>query len=313
MKKILLVGFGNVGKAFRKLVHEKDRAKELESVEIAGIVTTKGLMIGDKDEFVPNKKVSAIEALEEVQPDIVVDMASANYKDGEPSYSLYIKALRRGIHVITTNKAPLALRFKEIMEEAKKHNAKVMFQATVMSGTPSINLYRILPGMKVRRIKGILNGTTNYILTRMYEGLNYDTALKEAQEMGYAERNPELDVNGFDAAAKITILSNVYLDKGITINNVKFEGIKGLDEKAIQRAKEKGAKIKLIAYSDEEITFVRPMEIDRSDPLYNVDGVLNALQIESDIQTITIIGPGAGPINAAYGALADLILLLREK
>lgn len=313
MKKLLLIGFGNVGKAFRRLVHEKDRAKELQNVEIAGIVTTRGLMLGDKDEFEPNKKVNAIEALDEAQPDIVVDMASANYKDGEPSYSLYIKALRRGIHVITANKAPLALKYKDIIEEAEKHNAKVMFQATVMSGTPSVNLYKILPGMKVKKVRGILNGTTNYILSRMYEGLSYLDALKEAQEKGYAEKNPELDVSGFDAAAKITILSNVYLRKSITIHDVKFEGIKDLDESIVKKARSKGVKIKLIAYSDSQTSFVRPMEIDNSDLLYNVDGVLNALQIESDIQSITIIGPGAGPINAAYGALADLILLLRDE
>ncbi|MCY0874180.1 MAG: homoserine dehydrogenase [Acidianus infernus] len=305
--KLLLVGYGNVGKAFRKLLHEK-KVKELENVKIAGIVTTRGLMLKDQETFVPDKKINALEALDEVQPDVVVDMASANYKTGEPSLSLYLTALKRGIHVITTNKAPLALKYKEIINTAISHGSKIFFQATVMSGTPSINLYRILPAMKVRKIRGILNGTTNYILTRMSQGLSFNEALKEAQELGYAERDPTLDINGFDAAGKITILSNVYFSKGISINEVKFEGIGNIE---IGDALKRGNKIKLIAYADENETYVKPMEITKEDFLYNVDGVNNALEIESEIQKITIVGPGAGPLNAAYGAFSDLILLLR--
>ncbi|MCY0882395.1 MAG: homoserine dehydrogenase, partial [Acidianus infernus] len=170
------------------------------------------------------------------------------------------------------------------------------------------NLYRILPAMKVRKIRGILNGTTNYILTRMIQGLSFNEALKEAQELGYAERDPTLDINGFDAAGKITILSNVYFSKGISINEVKFDGIGNIE---IGDALKRGNKIKLIAYADENETYVKPMEITKEDFLYNVDGVNNALEIESDIQKITIVGPGAGPLNAAYGAFSDLILLLR--
>ncbi|ARM76241.1 homoserine dehydrogenase [Acidianus manzaensis] len=309
--KILLLGFGNVGKAFRKLVNEKDRAKELQNVKIIGIVNSKGLMIGDNENFKVDKKIDLLQAIDEVQPDVIVDMLPANYNNGEPSLSLYLNALHKGIHVITTNKAPLALKYSEIMKEAEKHNAKVLFQGTVMSGTPSVNLYKVMPGQRVFRIKGILNGTTNYILTKMYEGLDYNSALKEAQDKGYAERDPELDINGFDAAGKISILTNVYFGKNITIHDVKFEGIKNINNELINKTREKGTKIKLIAYSDGKETYVKPLEIDKNDPLYNVNGVLNALEIESDIQNTTIIGPGAGPINAAYGALSDLILLIR--
>lgn len=303
----MLVGYGNVGKAFRKLIHEK-RVREAEDVKIVGIVTTRGLMLKDQEEFTVDKKVDVLQALDEVQPDVVIDMASANYKTGEPSLSLYLTALKRGIHVITTNKAPLALKYKEVLSTAVSHSSKIFFQATVMSGTPSINLYRILPGMKVKTIRGILNGTTNYILTRMSQGLSFAEALREAQELGYAERDPTLDINGFDAAGKITILSNVYFSRSISINDVKFEGIKDVD---IKGAMERGNKIKLIAYADEKETYVKPMEVSKEDFLYNVDGVNNALEIESDIQKINIVGPGAGPLNAAYGAFSDLILLLR--
>ncbi len=301
----MLVGYGNVGKAFRKLLHEKK-----VNATISAIVTSRGVMFRDAEEFVTEKRLTALEALEEVKPDVVVDMSVANYRDGEPSLSLYLRALSQGIHVITTNKSPLALKFQEIMDTAKRHNAKVGFQATVMSGTPSINLARVMPYVQTIRLRGILNGTTNYILTKMYEGLSYEEALKEAQAKGYAEANPELDVNGFDAAAKLAILANVYLKSRVTINDVKFTGIKGVTKEDVERAKRENSKVKLVAYADRNLIKVSPEMIRQGDELYNVDGVNNALQVETDVQKVTIIGPGAGPLNAAYGALSDLSLII---
>ncbi|MBW9141287.1 MAG: homoserine dehydrogenase [Candidatus Aramenus sp.] len=303
--RLMLVGYGNVGKAFRKLLHEKK-----VNATISAIVTSRGVMFRDAEEFVTEKRLTALEALEEVKPDVVVDMSVANYRDGEPSLSLYLRALSQGIHVITTNKSPLALKFQEIMDTAKRHNAKVGFQATVMSGTPSINLARVMPYVQTIRLRGILNGTTNYILTKMYEGLSYEEALKEAQAKGYAEANPELDVNGFDAAAKLAILANVYLKSRVTINDVKFTGIKGVTKEDVERAKRENSKVKLVAYADRNLIKVSPEMIRQGDELYNVDGVNNALQVETDVQKVTIIGPGAGPLNAAYGALSDLSLII---
>ncbi|EWG08094.1 MAG: Homoserine dehydrogenase [Candidatus Aramenus sulfurataquae] len=303
--RLMLVGYGNVGKAFRKLLHEKK-----VNATISAIVTSRGVMFRDAEEFATEKRLTALEALEEVKPDVVVDMSVANYRDGEPSLSLYLRALSQGIHVITTNKSPLALKFQEIMDTAKRHNAKVGFQATVMSGTPSINLARVMPYVQTIRLRGILNGTTNYILTKMYEGLSYEEALKEAQAKGYAEANPELDVNGFDAAAKLAILANVYLKSRVTINDVKFTGIKGVTKEDIERAKRENSKVKLVAYADRNVIKVSPEMIRQGDELYNVDGVNNALQVETDVQKVTIIGPGAGPLNAAYGALSDLSLII---
>jgi homoserine dehydrogenase len=301
----MLVGYGNVGKAFRKLLHEKK-----VNATISAIVTSRGAMFRDAEEFVTEKRLTALEALEEVKPNVVVDMSVANYRDGEPSLSLYLRALSQGIHVVTTNKSPLALKFQEIMDTAKRHNAKVGFQATVMSGTPSINLARVMPYVQTIRLRGILNGTTNYILTKMHEGLSYEEALKEAQAKGYAEANPELDVNGFDAAAKLAILANVYLKSRVTINYVKFTGIKGITKEDIERAKRENSKVKLVAYADRNLIKVSPEMIRQGDELYSVDGVNNALQVETDVQKVTIIGPGAGPLNAAYGALSDLSLII---
>ncbi|BFH74549.1 homoserine dehydrogenase [Sulfurisphaera javensis] len=303
--KLLLFGFGNVGKSFRKLLHEKkNKVTELNDVEIAGIVTRKGIMLKDKEEFTADMQGDVFKAYEIVKPDVIIDVSSANYKDGEPSLSLYKDAIKDRVSIITTNKAPLALAYNEIFSLAKSKGVKIGFQGTVMSGTPSINLYRVLPASEVKRIRGILNGTTNFILTLMSKGSSFEEALKEAQRRGYAEEDPTLDINGFDAAAKVTILANYMLNKNVTIHNVKFEGI--------NKDLPKQGKVKLIAYGDENDVWVKPKILDPEDPLYSVDGVENALEITTDIQTILIRGPGAGPLNAAYAALSDLILLKRN-
>ncbi|MEJ2775269.1 homoserine dehydrogenase [Sulfolobaceae archaeon RB850M] len=301
--RILILGFGNVGKAFYKLFMEKrSKVKELEKYEIGGIVTRRGIMIGGGYEFRADIKGDVFTAYEKIKPDVIVDMLSANYKDGSPSLQLYIQALKDGIHVITTNKAPLALAYNEIMRLSGK--AKIGFQGTVMSGTPSINLYRIISASEVISIRGILNGTTNFILSKMYNGESFESALKEAQRLGYAEEDPTLDINGFDAAAKIVILSNYMLKKGVTIRDIKFEGIQN-----VRDAYKDGKKVKLIAYADKDKVEVSPKYLDPEDPLYHVDGVDNALEIVTDIQKIVIRGPGAGPLTAAFAALSDLVLL----
>ncbi|MCQ4407203.1 MAG: homoserine dehydrogenase, partial [Sulfolobaceae archaeon] len=206
--RILIFGYGKVGKELRALIHERrGEVPELSDVQIVATVTRRGISFGDRDAFVADEPFS-LDHLEKLKPDVVIDTASANYETGEPSLSLYFRAFELGASVITTNKAPLALRFWDIVERARKHGVTLGFQGTVMSGTPSVNLLRVLPGSRVRKIRGILNGTTNYILSRMAEGIPFASALAEAKQKGYAEEDPTLDLNGFDAGAKLVILSN---------------------------------------------------------------------------------------------------------
>ncbi|BBL48153.1 homoserine dehydrogenase [Metallosphaera sedula] len=306
--RVLLVGYGNVGKALRKMVRERAPSLGL-NVRIEGIVTRRGIMLGDSEEFRKTKDGTPIDALNEVSPDLVIDVSSANYETGEPSFSLYMEALSRGIAVITANKAPLALKYAEIVGQAKKHGAFLGFQATVMSGTPSINLLRLLRGSTILKIRGILNGTTNYILTRMDQGLEYFQALREAQEKGYAEANPEHDVNGFDAAAKLTILTNFAMGRNISIRDVDFSGIANVTLSRIEEAKRRSRKLKLVAVSEGKTSKVSLTEVSPEDPLYHVDGVINTLDIHSDIQEVVITGPGAGPQNAAFGVFSDIVLM----
>jgi homoserine dehydrogenase len=300
--RALMVGYGGVGKALIKMLKERGDKMGLE-VKIEGVVTRRGIMIGISPEFRRDREGGPIEALDVLNPDLVIDVSSANYSTGEPSLSLYKKSLSSGIHVVTTNKAPLALAYPEISRLVGK--GRLGFQGTVMSGTPSINLYRIMPGIRVLRVRGILNGTTNFILTKMEEGMSFQEALSEARRMGYAEEDPTLDLNGFDAAAKLAILSNFYMNTGITVHQIRRGGIGEWTPMT------RGKRIKLVARADKDGAEVSPIEVGADDPLFHVSGVENALIIEGDIQTVMVRGPGAGPINAAYGAFCDLYLLSR--
>ncbi|QKQ99639.1 homoserine dehydrogenase [Metallosphaera tengchongensis] len=308
--KALMLGYGNVGKALNSLIRERSPKLGLD-IKVEGVVTRRGIMLNQREDFHPDKEGTVLEALDLINPDLVIDVSSANYEDGEPSLSLYLESLSRGINVVTANKAPLALNFSRIMAVAEKNGAKVGFQATVMSGTPSINLLRAMRAAEVRKIRGILNGTTNYILTRMNEGLDYLSALKEAQRRGYAETDPEHDVNGFDAAAKLTILANFALKKPVTLKDVEFSGIKDVTQDKVKEAARKGKKIKLIANAGEGSLRVMTSEISPEDPLYHVDGVTNALDVHTDVQEVVIIGPGAGPLNAAFGVFSDIVLMYK--
>ncbi|BCU67534.1 homoserine dehydrogenase [Sulfolobales archaeon HS-7] len=298
--RLLVFGYGKVGRAF---VNELSSRKNLleDDYLISGIVTTKGVMKEVREQFSVDYHADPFTALNKESPDIIVDAMPGNYSDGEPSKSLYIEALKNGIHVITCNKAPLALFYWDIVRYVGK--GKLGFQATVMSGTPSVNLYRIVGPLKVHSIRGILNSTTNFILTKMSEGLSYDEVLRMAVELGLAEPEPSLDISGIDAAAKLAILSNFILRKKITINDIHVEGV----------PKNPRGKMKLIAYADRDTAYVKPEEIESHDIFFNVNDSMNALTLKGDIQDITIIGVGGGPRSAALGMLSDLTLITRYR
>jgi homoserine dehydrogenase len=190
-------------------------------------------------------------------------------------------------------------------------------EATVMAGTPVLSTVREgLAGARVRAVRGILNGTTNYILSAMAAGRDYSEVLKEAQEQGYAEADPTADVEGYDALAKTLILAAVVFGHTLKPDQVKREGITGVTKEQVQRAIDEGKRIKLIASVQAVADIgsaplearVEPVALPLSDPLARVDGAMNALTFETDtLSQVTIIGPGAGRLETGQGLLADLI------
>lgn len=263
------------------------------------------------------KGLSALDSILKTNCDIVVEATWTNLKDGEPGLTHIRTALENGKHVVTSNKGPIALRYRELVDLAKKRGVMLRFEATVLSGTPALNLgSEALRGANFTAIRGILNGTTNYILTRMEEGVSYEEALRKAQAMGYAEADPTGDVEAWDPAAKVTILANVLMDGDVEVSQVERGGITKVSTRDIDDAKEAGMKIKLIAKAwranGKVLASVKPERIPASDPLANVGGVLNAITFSSDVQKdVTVIGPGAGGGSAGFALLSDLLAINR--
>jgi len=206
-------------------------------------------------------------------------MTFTDFETGQPAVSHCRQALAGGTHVVTSNKGPAALAKKELWNLAAENGVQFRFEGTVMSGTPAINLATgCLAGATITGFKGILNGTTNFILTKMEEGMTYDAALAEAQELGYAEADPTGDVEGWDA-----------LGKGVILARWKLVVECGNDGKGVSLR-------------------VAPMKLDLTDPLASVGGATNALTFETDVLgPVTIVGAGAGRKETGYSILIDLL------
>lgn len=233
--------------------------------------------------------------------------------------TVVLDALRAGKSVVTANKALMASYGHEVMETAEEHGVDIMFEASVGGGIPIIcPLKRSLVSNEVQSVSGIVNGTTNYMLTRMAEdGLDYDAALAEAQERGFAEADPTADVDGLDAAAKIAILASIAFNSRVTFPEVPVEGIRGITPHDIAYAAEMGYVIKLIAIARRTPTGVdvrvHPTMIRKDHPLAKVNGVYNAIYVVGDAVGETMFfGEGAGSLPAASAVVGDVIEVARH-
>lgn len=332
--RIFFSGFGNVGRAFtelliqnRKLLVSKYnieyRVTCISDVKFGSIINHEGIDLMDILNYL--RKYKTFKGLrgyrEEKVEDLIgivdanlfVEVTWSNLVDGEPALSYILSAFDHDMDVITTNKGPFAVAYQKVINKAKQRNKIIGFEGTVMSGTPIISLIsESLAGSKIYEIYGILNGTTNFILTKMYEGKSFNEALDEAIKKGYAEADPSADIDALDPAAKAAILANVTYNKNYTINNIDREGIRDLKVDKINKALKKNKKIKLIAKISMDELWVKPMEIEQDNPLYHVDGVLNAAVIKTDnLGDVFIMGPGAGPTEAAQALLKDMISISR--
>jgi homoserine dehydrogenase len=260
--------------------------------------------------------LNPLDMIEQCEAEIIAELTTTDIKTGEPATGYIKKALRSGMHVVTSNKGPAALHYKELHKLARKNNLQFRIEGTVMSGTPVFSLFETgLAGNELREIKGILNGTTNFILTKMeLDNMDYAEALKLAQQLGYAEADPTADVEGFDAVAKIVILSNVILEGSLTPNDVRREGITALTREEVLTARAEGFRYKLIAQTkksgDRIEAGVAPQKLPLSDPLAGVMGAQNALSFDLDLMgKITIQGAGAGKIETGYSILSDILAI----
>jgi homoserine dehydrogenase len=339
--RLIFIGFGTVGQGLAELmVKKKEFLEETYGLDfkVVGISDKlKGSLYapGGLDLQAALGKVNAGESLsglseykydgealdliKEAEADVMLEATYTDIESGEPATSHIRKALEKNMHVVTTNKGPVALYYQDLKTLAQEKGVRFLFEGTVMSGTPLLNLIREnMAGCDISEIKGILNGTTNYILTRMEEGLSYEEALEKAQELGYAEAVPDADVLGWDALAKVTILAKVFFEAEGKPFDYPCEGITGITPSSIVEAKSRKKRFKLIGKVWREGNYVKasvaPEEIDFSHPLASIMGATNAVTITTDtLGDVTVVGPGAGKEPTGFSMLVDLVTIGGKK
>lgn len=305
-----MLGLGTVGSGVVKVL------KKFENIEIKKIAVRsldKGRNIEDLNPAILTNNAESVVN----DPDIKVIIEVIGGTD--PAFDYVMQAIKNGKHIITANKELIAKHGKTLFELAKKHNVVILYEAAVAGGIPIIMpIIQSLAGNKISKTAGILNGTTNYILTKMEEeGSDFEHVLKEAQDLGYAEANPDGDVQGYDAAYKIAILASIAFNKRIDINGIYRSGIDKISSEDIKYASEFGYKIKLIAmaedHGDSVDVRVHPMLVPKKHPLASINGVLNAVTVEGDaVGQVMFSGPGAGSLPTASSIVGDLLSLTSE-
>ena len=267
---------------------------------------------GSVKAYKTKSQVSGIEMIKTIDADVVIETTASNYKDAEPGMSHIITAMKQKMHVISVNKGPLALAFPSLMELAEFNQVLLRFSGTVGGGTPILDYAKnSLLGEKIISFQGILNGTTNYILSNMADGMSFDEALSDAKQKGYVEADESLDLDGLDAGAKLVILANWIMGMKVTMPDITRKGIRDVNTDDIKKAQKNSSSIKLIASCDDTLT-VSPIEVKNDDPLC-VNGTLNAIAFTSKHSgTQTIIGRGAGGIETASSIIRDLIDIRKE-
>ncbi len=257
--------------------------------------------------------LNPIETIRKADADVVIEVTYTNIENGEPATSYVKEALKNGKSVVSSNKGPAALHFAELKKLASENNVLYLIEGTVMSGTPVISFAtENLAGAEISEIRGILNGTSNFILTEMAKGKSYAKALSEAQSLGFAEADPTADVEGYDALAKIVILANVLMNANLKPPDVIRKGISQVTPSEIKNANSEGRTIKLIAEIKREgenvYAAVSPQTIDIGSPLGKINGATNAISFKTDLLgEVTVIGPGAGKKETGFALLSDLI------
>jgi len=333
--RITLLGFGVVARSFAEVVMAEGPKLAREyglKPKIVGVVDSHGAALGknglDLAKALESKKergdlsglgdayhegMDGVHAIRETECEVVVETTPTELNKGEPGLSHVKTAMIKGRHVVCTNKGPLAIAMPALIELAHHNEVLFKFSGTVGGGTPVLDFAkRCLEGSEIRGIRGILNGTSNYILTRMAsEGANMKDALADAQRLGYAEADPTYDVEGFDTACKLVITSNYVLGSSLSIKDVDIRGITKVSGEEMADAASQGETIKLIGSVGSKAR-VSPERIKLTHPL-NVSGTFNAICFDTHPSgEVTLVGKGAGGPETATSVVRDLIEIRRS-
>ncbi|MBE5935751.1 MAG: homoserine dehydrogenase [Lachnospiraceae bacterium] len=310
MIKIAVLGYGTVGSG---VVEVLDKNCEIISKRVGEEIKVSHVL--DLRDF-PGDKVSEIlvHDFEDILNDNEVRIVAEAMGGIEPAYTFAKKSIESGKHFCTSNKELVAKHGAELIEMAKAKNVNFMFEASVGGGIPVLRgIISSLRQENIEEITGILNGTTNYMMTRMdNEGIDFDDVLKDAQNKGYAERNPEADVEGYDACRKIAILSSLAFGKQVNYEDIHTEGITKISTLDMAYAKKMNRTVKLLGTSkkvgDKVSAMVAPFLVDAASPLYAVNDVFNAVLVKGNMLGDTMFyGAGAGKLPTASAVVADVI------
>lgn len=338
--RLALIGFGNVGQGLAQILLEKQTVfaeqygLAIQIVAISdmlkgAVYNPDGLDIQALLDSVntdgtlsamdaPHKDWDAIQTINETNADVVVELSYTDLKTGEPAFTHVKTAFESGKHVSTCNKGPVALFYPQLKKIADENDVYFGIEGTVMSGTPALQLGKdILLASGITGIEGILNGTSNYILSQMGDGMSYETALADAQERGYAEADPTGDVEGHDASGKVVILANLLMNANMTMADVDCDGITGISIQDIKNAKNENKVWKLIGSVEKENDTVKlgvkPQKIANTHPLASVSGATNAITYHTELLgDVTLIGAGAGRMETGYAIIEDLLAIHRR-
>lgn len=340
--RICMAGFGNVGRRFAQLMLEKSpELKILYGVDIRleGVATrSRGTLfhedgiewaellemerdLGCFDQNHPSfRTYSPIELIEVSNADIFVELTTLSIHDGQPATSYIERAFECGMDVITANKGPEAWHYDHLSKLAATLGREFLFETIVMDGTPIFNLVReTLAGNKIAGMRGILNGTTNFILQQLENGRNNDQAIEEAQRLQLAEADPSMDVDGWDGAAKICALSNILMNAHRTPRDVEVHSISHITLADIESARKRNAKIKYLCTAQKDASGnvklrVKPELLHPDDPFFNVNGTSTALTLYTDLAgELSIVQTDPGILQTAYGVYSDLITLIKRR
>lgn len=337
---ICLVGFGNAAQEFcRMLITKNLELKEITGYDIkvtaiagrskGSIINAKGINLTKALSDVKNTgsfdsraedtvTMETIQVIRHCDANLLIELSTLSIYDGEPAITHIETAFELGMHVITGNKGPIAFKYQKLRDSSKEKGLQFLYETTVMDGTPIYNLVKYtLPGCKVLSFKGILNSTTNFVLEEMENGNSYEDAIKEAKRRGFAEEDPSMDIDGWDAAAKTAALLNVLMDTNINPTQIDRSGIAHITLEDIEKAKEKQCKIKLLCegYIEDNVAKGRvlPVYINYKDTFSNIDATSSILAITTDLMgEIQVIEKNPEIQQTAYGIYSDLLTLIKH-
>ncbi len=326
------MGYGNVGKAFLSLAHKKEetcrkkygldlyfaaifrnqKALLLKEPQKPGKILEK-LQIGDKSMDVWKKNTLLEDFIPTCQPGVLVECTPTDSQSGGAGL-LYIRlALDREWHVVTANKGPLVKDYRGLRDKACQNNLFLKISGATAAALPTIDVaLNSLAGSEILKFEGIVNGTTNFILSKIGEGSDFNEVLHEAQDRGIAETDPSQDVEGWDTAYKVLLLTNAIFSTTKSLNDVNVQGITAINPELIQKSQKEGKKLKLLGKmnrNEEDFSLEVALEaVDKTHPLFYVDGTEKGIFFETDtMSTITVIGGKSDPMGTAAAMLKDLI------